>query len=70
VVVLHDRADPSGLEPVQPTTVAADDYGRDPILGDLVAINAERVVIAREEPSLGRLHVHFPRVGYQVEPNR
>jgi glutathione S-transferase len=70
VVVSHDPGDPSGLERGQPTTVAADDYGRDPILGDLVAINAERVVIAREEPSLGRLHVHFPRVGYQVGPNQ
>jgi glutathione S-transferase len=68
VVVLHDLADPSGLERGQPTSVAADDYGRDPILGDLVAINAERVVIARQEPLLGRLHVHFPRVGYQVGP--
>jgi glutathione S-transferase len=69
VVVSHDPADPSGLEPGQLSTVAADDYGRDPILGELVAINAERVVIAREEPSLGRLHVHFPRAGYQVDPN-
>ena len=46
--------------------VAADDYGRDPIAGVLVAANAERVVIAREPPGLGRLHVHFPRAGYVV----
>jgi glutathione S-transferase len=47
-------------------TVSADDYGRDPIAGVLVAADRERVVIARDEPSLGRLHVHFPRVGYIV----
>jgi hypothetical protein len=46
--------------------VAADDYGRDPIAGRLVAANAERVVIARETPALGRLHLHFPRTGYTL----
>ncbi len=46
----------------------ADDYGRDPIAGTLVAANARRVVIAREDPALGRLQVHFPRVGYAVVP--
>jgi hypothetical protein len=25
-------------------------------------------VIAREDPALGRLQVHFPRVGYAVAP--
>ena len=44
----------------------ADDYGRDRIAGTLVAANAEQVVLAREEPGLGALHLHFPRVGYVV----
>jgi len=60
----HDAADPSGLAPGAAVTVAADDYGRDPITGTLVAANASRIVIARQEPALGRLQVHFPRVGY------
>ena len=47
-------------------SVSADDYGRDPVVGRLVAANRERVVIAREDPGLGRLHTHFPRVGYIV----
>jgi hypothetical protein len=46
--------------------VSADDYGRDPSPGVLVAVNRERVVILREDKDLGRLHVHFPRVGYIV----
>ena len=62
----HDNADPSGLAPGAAVRVMADDYGRDPIDGVLVAINTRRVVLAREEPALGRLQVHFPRVGYLV----
>jgi glutathione S-transferase len=62
----HDPADPSGLAPGAPVTVMADDYGRDPIAGTLVGINAGRVVIARDDPALGRLNAHFPRAGYVV----
>jgi len=60
----HDTADPSGLAPGAAVAVRADDYGRDPIEGRLVAVNAERIVIARDSDDLGRTQVHFPRVGY------
>ena len=60
----HDANDPSGLAPGAAVTVRADDYGRDPIEGRLVSAGAERIVIARESPDLGLIHVHFPRVGY------
>jgi glutathione S-transferase len=62
----HDAADPLGLAPGAAIHVMADDYGRDPIAGALVAANATRVVLAREDPALGRLQLHFPRVGYVV----
>lgn len=45
-------------------TVSADDYGRDPIAGSLVLATSERVTIARDDPAVGRIHVHFPRAGY------
>jgi glutathione S-transferase len=64
----HDAGDPLGLAPGAVVKVMADDYGRDPIEGTLVAANASRVVLAREDPVLGRLQVHFPRVGYAVAP--
>ncbi len=64
----HDAADPLGLAPGAPVKVMADDYGRDPIAGTLVAANPSRLVIAREDPSLGQLQVHFPRAGYVVIP--
>jgi len=62
----HDLDDPLGLPPGAPITVTADDYGRDPIAGTLVAANAGRVVLARDDPTLGKLQVHFPRAGYVV----
>ena len=60
----HDPADPLGLEPGAAVMVMADDYGRDPIAGTLVAANAQRIVIAREVEGLGRLNLHFPRTGF------
>ena len=62
----HDAADPTGLAPGQAVTVAADDYGRDPIAGTLVALTPDRVIIARETPDLGKTHIHFPRAGYWI----
>lgn len=64
----HDDADPVGLGPGAAVVVMADDYGRDPIPGRLVAANRERVTIARDEVSLGRLNLHFPRAGFMVAP--
>lgn len=61
-----DPHDPSGLAPGTPVVVRADDYGRDPIEGRLAAINAERIVVAREAGELDLIHVHFPRAGYVV----
>lgn len=62
----HDVIDPLGLTPGEPVVVSADDYGRDPIAGTLVAASAERIVLSRETPELGRIQVHFPRAGYMV----
>jgi glutathione S-transferase len=60
----HDPTAAEGLAPGAAVTVRADDYGRDPIAGSLVAANSERVVIARDDPAVGLVHVHFPRAGY------
>jgi glutathione S-transferase len=59
-----DLADLSGLGPGAEVIVRADDYGRDPVEGRLVAVSAERITIARESGELDLVHVHFPRVGY------
>ncbi|KQW69331.1 hypothetical protein ASE17_12145 [Phenylobacterium sp. Root77] len=62
----HDANDPLGLTPGDAVTVAADDYGRDPIEGTLVAATPSRIVLSRQTPELGRTQVHFPRAGYVV----
>jgi glutathione S-transferase len=59
-----DAFDPSGLSPGDALVARADDYGRDPVEGRLVALTRERAVIARECGELDVLHVHFPRAGY------
>jgi glutathione S-transferase len=64
--IIHDDDDPLGVGPRTAVIVSADDYGRDPIDGYLVAANRERVVIARDDEGLGRLNLHFPRAGYVV----
>lgn len=48
-------------------TVAPIDYGRDPVEGTLVGLTEDEVVLERTDPRAGTLHVHFPRIGYQVK---
>jgi glutathione S-transferase len=64
ITVPHDPNDPSGIKPGEAAVVMADDYGRDPLAGKLVAANQDRVIIARTDPQLGRLHLHVPRMGF------
>lgn len=58
--------DPSGLKAGDAVVVQADDYGRDPVEGALVALTNDRVTLAREGVGVGKVHVHFPRAGYVV----
>ena len=46
--------------------VAATDYGKDEVSGTLVGLNHELVTIARRDARAGLVHVHFPRLGYEV----
>jgi glutathione S-transferase len=64
ITVPHDPHDPSGINPGEAAVVMADDYGREPLAGKLVAANRDRVIIERSDPQLGRLHLHVPRYGF------
>ncbi|MDT7834855.1 glutathione S-transferase family protein [Aquabacterium sp. OR-4] len=55
-----------GFEPGQAVTVAAVDYGTDPVAGTLVGLGPESVTIARRDERAGAVHVHFPRQGFQI----
>ena len=48
-------------------TVAAADYAHDEIAGTIVGLDGEEVVIARDDARAGRVHVHFPRIGFHVK---
>ncbi|HEV8026873.1 MAG TPA: glutathione S-transferase family protein [Stellaceae bacterium] len=59
-------ADPSGRKPGEKVIVAANDTGRDPIAGELLAIDDQTIVIRRRHADLGELHQHFPRAGFDL----
>jgi glutathione S-transferase len=46
--------------------VSADDYGRDPVAGEIVFTNAHEIAILRRDSQVGDIVVHFPRAGFVV----
>lgn len=66
VTHLDPDADPGGLKAGSPVTVTPDDNARVPVTGHLVAAGPHEVVIHRQDPKAGDLHLHFPRLGYTV----
>jgi glutathione S-transferase len=56
-----------GFEAGTEVTVNATDYATDPVAGTLVGLTTQEVVIARTDERAGTLHVHFPRIGFQVK---
>jgi glutathione S-transferase len=56
-----------GFDEGQAVSVAATDYGSDPVVGSLVGLSADEVVIRRSDERAGSLHVHFPRFGFQIK---
>ena len=47
-------------------TIITEEHGPDPVTGELVFRSADRVSLRRDTPDLGVLHVHFPRLGYEI----
>lgn len=48
-------------------TVVTEDYGRDGIRGTVVRATDNEISIRRADPLVGTVHVHFPRLGYEVK---
>jgi glutathione S-transferase len=61
-----DPHDPRALKADDKVTVSADDYGRDPIAGEIIFSNAHEIAILRNDPHVGNIAVHFPRAGFMV----
>ena len=66
VTHLNPNGDPGGLRAGCPVTVTPDDNARVPVMGTLVAASDSEIVIHRRDPQAGDLHIHFPRLGFDV----
>jgi hypothetical protein len=49
-----------------PVSIVPTDYGLDPVYGELVAAHEDEWIVLRSDARAGDLHVHFPRIGYQL----
>ncbi|NNA92344.1 glutathione S-transferase family protein [Pseudomonas gessardii] len=59
-------AEPSGFKVGQQVSVAATDYGVDPVVGELLFAGREELILRREDERGGTVHVHFPRLGFLI----
>ena len=55
-----------GLKPGQRVAVMADDYGRDPIEGEITFVGPQEIAIRHQTGEAGAVTVHFPRAGFWV----
>jgi len=65
-LVANDFESTDGIRVGQAVTVAATDYGVDPVAGTLVWQDHEEIVVERDDERAGSVHVHFPRIGFKV----
>ncbi|MGZ0784424.1 glutathione S-transferase family protein [Pseudomonas saponiphila] len=68
-VALPDEqfVDPNGFAAGQQVVIAATDYGVDPVAGELLFAGTEELILRREDPRAGLVHVHFPRLGFHIQ---
>ncbi|MGL6111061.1 MAG: glutathione S-transferase family protein, partial [Rubrivivax sp.] len=59
-----------GFEAGQAVSVAATDYGVDPVAGTLVGLSLQEMVLHRTDARAGTVHVHFPRFGFQLKADK
>ncbi|MCV4282869.1 glutathione S-transferase family protein [Pseudomonas capsici] len=59
--------DPHGFKAGDRVAVSAVDYGVEAVEGELVFSGREELILRREDPRAGVVHVHFPRFGFRIE---
>jgi glutathione S-transferase len=65
------RVEPGlGFAAGEAVTVSATDYGSDPVAGSLVGLDRDSVTVERHDERAGTVHVHFPRIGFQIRKDR
>lgn len=68
VTHLKPNGDPLGLPAGAKVTVTPDDTARVSVAGTLVAASDSEIIIHRRDAQAGDLHIHFPRLGFDVLP--
>jgi hypothetical protein len=43
-----------------------DDYGRNPVVGEVTYVSPQEIAIRRQAEGAGSIVVHFPRAGFLV----
>jgi glutathione S-transferase len=56
-----------GLRCGDRVSVVPDDYGS-AVFGNILAWTTDEIIIRHEDPSVGRVNLHFPRGGFDVAP--
>jgi hypothetical protein len=56
-----------GLQVGDMVDITPIDYGLFPVRGALQLASLEELVLLREDPQVGQVAVHFPRLGFKVE---
>ena len=56
-----------GLKRGDWVSVTPDDYGN-PVYGSILAWTADEIVLRHEDPSVGKVNLRFPRVGFDTVP--
>ena len=56
--------DDHGIALGSAVTITAETFGPEPTAGVLIAATRTHYTLQREDPRVGTVHVHFPRVGY------
>jgi glutathione S-transferase len=63
-----DPGDPNSRRPGERVSVVHADFGRDPVVGEIVASSVHEIAIRRRDERAGEVIVHLPRERYVVLP--
>lgn len=65
--VSGEWVDEHGIELGHQGAITAEKFGMEASVGELVSASASRYTIARTDSRAGRVHVHFPRLGFSLK---
>ena len=66
-VAAADTPDATGIKLGDTASVMPETFGTESVVGKVVALNKQRITLARSSDDLGIIHVHFPRLGYVLK---